>query len=159
LSSAEAADIPAGSKGKLPDNSSADALTMAIKSNDLIRALLQKNKRVMLRLHAMIFPKDNQEKSLEQLTDTFTFDTEGTIEVFKRPSRTYGALLAFQLMVGHGFKADMELMTKDLPKDRDGQAIDLSLFKVSERKCALQLPELVSANKSTTGKAGPSLST
>jgi hypothetical protein len=36
LSSAEATDIPAGSKGKLPDNSSADALSMAIESGDLI---------------------------------------------------------------------------------------------------------------------------
>jgi hypothetical protein len=62
-------------------------------------------------------------------------------------------------MMGHGFKADMELMTKELPKDQDGQAIDLSLFKVSARKCAMQLVELVSANKSTTGRASPSLST
>jgi hypothetical protein len=59
----------------------------------------------------------------------------------------------------HGFKANMELMMKELPKDQDGQAIDLSLFKVLARKCALQLLELVSANKSTAGKAGPSLST
>jgi hypothetical protein len=110
---------------------------MAIEYGDLIRALLQKNKGVMSRLHAMIFPKANQEKTLEQLTDTFTVDTKVTIEVFKRTSRTYGALLAIQLMMGHGFKADMELMTKELPKDQDGQAIDLSLFKASARKCAL----------------------
>ncbi|KAK1615836.1 hypothetical protein QYE76_021353 [Lolium multiflorum] len=155
----EAADIPAQSKGKLPDNSYADVLTMAIESDNLIRALLQKNKRFMLRLHAMIFPKANQEKSLEQLTNTFAVDTEGIIEVFKRTSHTYDALLAFQLMMGHGFKDDMELMMKELPKDQDGQAIDLSLFEVSTRKCALQLLELVSANKSTAGKAGPSLST
>jgi hypothetical protein len=107
----------------------------------------------------MIFPKANQEKTLEQLTDTFTVDTKVTIEVFKRTSRTYGALLAIQLMMGHGFKADMELMTKELPKDQDGQAIDLSLFKTSVRKCALQLLELVSAKQSTARKAGPSLST
>jgi hypothetical protein len=113
----------------------------------------------MSTLHAMIFPKANQEKSLEELTDTFSVDTEGTIDVFKRTSHTYGALLAFQLMMGHDFKADMELMTKELPKDQDGQAIDLSLFKVSARKCAMQLVELVSANKSTTGRASPSLST
>ncbi|KAK1647968.1 hypothetical protein QYE76_065773 [Lolium multiflorum] len=76
----EVADIPAGSKGKLPDNSSADALSMAIESSDLIRPLLQKTKGVMSRLHAMIFPKVNQEKLLEQLTDTFAVDTKGTIE-------------------------------------------------------------------------------
>ncbi|KAK1664306.1 hypothetical protein QYE76_052465 [Lolium multiflorum] len=119
----EAANIPAGPRGKLPDNSSADALSMAIESDDLIRALLQKNKGAMSRLHAMIFPKANHEKSLEQLTDAFVVDTEVTIE------------------------------------DQDGQAIDLSLIKASAHKCALQLLELVSANKSTAGKARPSLST
>jgi hypothetical protein len=62
-------------------------------------------------------------------------------------------------MMGHGFKADMELMKKEPPKDQDGQAIDLSLFKASACKCALQILELVSSNKSTAGKAGPSLST
>jgi hypothetical protein len=51
----------------------------------------------MLRLHAMIFPKANQEKSPEQLTNTFAVHTEGTIEVCKHTSRTYGSLLAFQL--------------------------------------------------------------
>jgi tripartite-type tricarboxylate transporter receptor subunit TctC len=132
---------------------------MAIESGDLVRALLQKNKAVMSRLHAMIFPKADEEKSLEQLTDAFVVDTEATIEVFKRTSRTYDALLAFQLMMGYEFKADMEMMTKELSKDQDGQAIDMSLFKASARKCTLQLLGLVSANKSSTGKDGPSLST
>jgi hypothetical protein len=77
---------------------------MAIESGDLVRALLQKNKAVMSRLHAMIFPKADKEKSLEQLTDAFTVDVEGTIEAFKRTSRTYDALLAFQLMMGHCLK-------------------------------------------------------
>jgi hypothetical protein len=107
----------------------------------------------------MIFPKANKEKLLGQVMDTFAVDTEGTIEVFKHTSRTYIALLAFQLSMGHGVKDGMELMMIELPNDQDGQAIDLSLFKASARKCALQLFELVSANKSTAGRAGPSLST
>jgi hypothetical protein len=90
---------------------------MTIESRKLIQALLQKNKEVMSRMHAMIFPKANQEKTLEQLTDAFVVDTKDTIEVFKRTSRTYGAFLAFQLMMGYGFKADMERMLKELPKD------------------------------------------
>jgi hypothetical protein len=61
--------------------------------------------------------------------------------------------------MGHDFKAEMELLTKELPKDQDGQAIDLILFKVSVRKCALQLLELVLANKPAAGGAAPSLST
>ena len=80
---------------------------MAIESGDLVRALLQKNKAVLSRLHAMIFPKADQQKTLGQLADTFSVNTEGTIEVFKRTSRTYGALLAFQLLMGHDFKVDM----------------------------------------------------
>ncbi|KAK1677041.1 hypothetical protein QYE76_037889 [Lolium multiflorum] len=78
--------------GKLPDNSSVDALSMAIESGDLIHALLQKNKGVMSRLHAMIFPKADQEKSLEQLMDTFVVDIEGTIEVAPVPSFAEGSL-------------------------------------------------------------------
>ena len=152
---AEAADIPAGALDKLPDNSPIDALTLTLESSKLIQALLQKNKGVMLKLHSMIFPKADQNKTLEQLTDVFAVDTKEIIEVFKRTSRTYGALLAFQLMMGHGFQADMEQMSKELPKERDGQLIDLSAYKTSARKCALQLLELVSANKSA---AGPSLS-
>jgi hypothetical protein len=74
---------------------------------------------------------------LGQLTDTFSVDTEGAIEVFKRTSRTYVALLAFQHLMGHSFKAEMELLTKELPNNQDRQAIDLSLFKVSAHKCAL----------------------
>ncbi|KAK1650289.1 hypothetical protein QYE76_068094 [Lolium multiflorum] len=85
----EAADIHASSVGKSPVDSSADALSLAIKSGDLVRALLKKNKAVMSRLHAMIFPKANQENILGKLTDTFFVDTEGTIEVFKRGSCTF----------------------------------------------------------------------
>jgi hypothetical protein len=61
--------------------------------------------------------------------------------------------------MGHDFKAEMELLTKELPKGQDGLAIDLSPFKVSAHKCALQLLELVSANKPAAGGAFPSFST
>ena len=91
--------------------------------------------------------------------DTFSVDIEGIIEVFKRTSRTYGALLAFQLLMGYGFKADMELLTTELPKDQDGLAIDLSPFSVPARKCARQLLDLVEANKPAADGPAPSLST
>jgi hypothetical protein len=117
LISAEATDIPSNSVGKLPDGSSANAISLVIEFSDLVQALLQKNKAVMSRLHAMILPKADQEKTLGQLTDTFFINTEGTIDVLNRTSRTYDALLAFQLLMGHGFKAEMELLTKELPKD------------------------------------------
>jgi hypothetical protein len=132
---------------------------MAIESGDLIRPFLQKNKAVLSRFHAMIFPKADQKKTLEQLVSTFFIDTEGIIEVFKRTSRTYGALLAFQLLMGYGFKADMVSLTTELPKDQDGLAIDLSPFSVPARKCARHLLDLVEVNKSSAGGAAPSLST
>ncbi|KAK1683400.1 hypothetical protein QYE76_044248 [Lolium multiflorum] len=58
-----------------------------------------------------------------------------------------------ELLMGHEFKAEMELLTKELPKDQDGLAIDLSPFKASACKCMLQLLELAA------GVASPSLST
>ena len=129
---------------------------MALASHQLTRKLLEKGKGALARMHLMIFPKIKQDKTLGQLIDAFAVDTKEVIEVFKRTSRTYGALLAFQLMMGHGFKANIEEMTKELPKGQDGQFVDLSAFKTSALNCARQLLELVSSRKTS---AGPSLST
>jgi hypothetical protein len=52
--------------------------------------------------------------------------------------------------MGHGFKADVEQISKELPKEQDGQLSDLSIHKSSALKCARQLLELVSTNKSAT---------
>jgi phosphoenolpyruvate synthase/pyruvate phosphate dikinase len=141
---------------KIPNNSPANGVSMTLASHQLTRELLEKGKGAMARMHSMIFPKINQDKTLGQLIDAFAVDTKEVIEVFKRTSRTYGALLAFQLMMGHGFKADIEEMSKELPKEQDGRFIDLSIFKTSALKCARQLLELVSSRKTS---AGPSLST
>jgi hypothetical protein len=66
--------------------------------------------------------------------DAFSVNTDDAIEVFKRTSCLYGALLVFLLLMGYGFEADMELLTKELPKDKDGAAIDLSSFSRPECK-------------------------
>jgi hypothetical protein len=108
---AEAADIPAEALEKLPNNSSANALSLTLESHKLVQDLLQKGKGAMARMHSMIFPKIDQNKTLGQLIDTFAINTKEVIDVFKRTSRTYGALLAFQLMMGHGFKANIEAMS------------------------------------------------
>jgi phosphoenolpyruvate synthase/pyruvate phosphate dikinase len=129
---------------------------MVLATHQLTRELLDKGKGALARMHSMIFPKVKQEKTLGQLIDAFAVDTKEVIEVFKRTSRTYGALLAFQLMMGYGFKADIEEMTKELPKEKDGRFVDLSAFTASARTCARQLLELVSSGKTS---AGPSLST
>jgi hypothetical protein len=61
--------------------------------------------------------------------------------------------------MGYGFNADMESVTTELPKDKDGLAIDLSPFSVPARKCVRQLLDLVEANKPSAGGAAPSMST
>jgi sRNA-binding carbon storage regulator CsrA len=90
-----AADISADYVGKLRADSVADAISMAIESGEFVRSLLQKNKAVLSRFHAMIFPKADQNKTLGHLVGAFSVDTEGIIEVFKHTSHNYGALLAF----------------------------------------------------------------
>jgi hypothetical protein len=144
---AEATDILAHASDKLPDNSPVDALSLTLESIKLIQALLHKNKGVMSKMHSMIFPKADQNKTLDQ---------RRLSRYSNVLSHTYDALLVFQIMRGHGFKDDIEQMSKELPKEQDGQLIDLSGHKASMLKCARQLLELVSANKSATG---PSLST
>nr|XP_051221006.1 uncharacterized protein LOC127339167 [Lolium perenne] len=129
---------------------------MVLATHQLSRELLDKGKGALARMHSMIFPKAKQEKTLGQLIDAFAVDTKEVIEVFKRTSRTYGALLAFQLMMGYGFKADIEEMTKELPKEKDGRLVNLSAFTASARTCARQLLDLVSSGKAS---AGPALST
>jgi hypothetical protein len=128
---------------------------MTLKSHQLIQDLLQKGKGAMARMHSMIFPKIDQNKTLGQLIDAFAINTREVLEVFKCTSRTYGALLAFQLMMGHGFKANIEEMSKELPKEQDGQLVDLGAFKISALKYVCQLLELVSAKKLSIG---PSMS-
>jgi hypothetical protein len=154
-----AAHIDANTVGKLLADSAADAISLAVESGELVRVVLQKNKAVFSRFHAMIFPEADQNRPLGQLVDTFSVDIEGIIEVFKCASRTYGALLAFPLLMGYGFKADMESLRMELPKDQDGLAIDLSPFSAPTRKCARQLLDLVKANKPTAVGPAPSLST
>jgi hypothetical protein len=90
-----AAGIPANTVGKPLDDSAADAISLAVDSVELVRVLLQKSKAVLSRFHAMIFLKADQNKTLGQLVDAFTVDTECIIEVFKYTSRTNGTLLAF----------------------------------------------------------------
>jgi phosphoenolpyruvate synthase/pyruvate phosphate dikinase len=153
---AEAASIPATALDKVPSNSPANGVSMVLATHQLTRELLDKGKGALARMHSMIFPKAKQEKTLGQLIDAFAVDTKEVIEVFKRTSRTYGALLAFQLMMGYGFKADIEEMTKELPKEKDGRLVNLSAFTASARTCARQLLDLVSSGKAS---AGPSLST
>jgi hypothetical protein len=50
----------------------------------------------------MMFPKLDQNKTLGEMADTFFIDSSEAIEVLKRRSRLYGAVLTFQLLMGTG---------------------------------------------------------
>jgi hypothetical protein len=84
---------------------------------------------------------------LGELVNTFFVDTDDTIEVLKRHSRLYGALLAFQLLMGYSFEANMERLTKALPTNQDGSTVKLDLYSVPVCRCACQLLKLVEDQK------------
>jgi hypothetical protein len=106
-----------------------------------------------------MFPKVDQNKTLGELANTFFVDSSSAIEVLKRRSCLYGAVLAFQLLMGHGFESDLERMNKALPEDADGSPVDLGLFNDSARVCASQLLKLVDDDKNkTASETAPSSS-
>ena len=136
-----------------------DAVSFAMASNEQTRELLTKTKATLAKLYGLVFPKLNQKKTLGELTEAFFVDHANPIEVLKRSSRIFGALLAFQLLMGHEIGVDFEEMSKVLPTKEDGSAIDLSQFTKRARECARQFIELVEANKKKkTNKATSSAS-
>jgi hypothetical protein len=155
-----AADMPVDRTSKLRVNSMSDAISLVVDSSELVHALLQKTRAALKRFFALVFLKLDQDKTLEQLVDVFFINTDGTIEVLKRNSRLYGALLPFQLLMGYGFKADMELMTKVLPKNKDGAAVDLGTFSGLALNWVRQILKLVEAHKKqAAAENAPSAST
>ena len=139
--------MPVNRTKRLRVDSMSDALSFAMDSSDQVQELLKKAKGALSRLFSLMFPKLDQEKTLEELVNAFFIDTNNTIEVLKRRSCLYGALLAFQLLMGYGFEADMERLTKALPKNEDGSTVDLGLYSEPARKCACQLLKLVEDQK------------
>ncbi|KAK1610948.1 hypothetical protein QYE76_034621 [Lolium multiflorum] len=82
----EAADIPVDALDKVPNNSPANSVSMTLAAHQLTRELLDKGKGAMARMHSMIFPKINQDKTLGQLLDAFAVDTKEVIEIFPVPA-------------------------------------------------------------------------
>ncbi|KAK1666362.1 hypothetical protein QYE76_054521 [Lolium multiflorum] len=63
-------------------------MPITLASHHLVEDLLRKGKGVMARMHLMIFPKINQNKTLGQLIDAFAANTHEVIEVFPVPAFT-----------------------------------------------------------------------
>jgi hypothetical protein len=136
-----------------------DALSFAAESSDQIQDILKKTKGALSKLFSMMFPKLDQNKSLGEMADTFFVDSFDGIEVLKRRSRLYGAVLTFQLLMGHGFGYDLEQLSKSLPMDANGCPVDLDPFKQSLLSCANRLLKLVDDdNKKDASEAAPSSS-
>jgi hypothetical protein len=139
-----ATDMHVDCANMLQVDSMSDAISFVVDSNAQIKELLKKAKGALSKLFLLIFLKLDQEKTLGELVNDFFIDTDGTIEVLKRhSSRLYGALLTFQLLMGYGFEAKMERLTKALSRNEDGSIINLGLYSDLTRRCARQLLKLV----------------
>ncbi|KAK1663891.1 hypothetical protein QYE76_052050 [Lolium multiflorum] len=139
----EAADITISRRHQLREDSTVAALSLAAESNVQVLGLLQKTKGALSRLYSMIFPKMKQDKTLDEMADAFLVDPSEPVEVLKRRSRLVGAVLTFQLLMGHGMGSELEKFSKALPVDDDNHLVDLEPFKRSAITCANQLLKLV----------------
>jgi hypothetical protein len=151
------ADMPVDHTNKLRVDSMSHVLSFVVDSNQQIQELLKKAKGALSKLFLLMFPKLDQNKTLGKLANTFFVDSSSAIEVLKRLSRLYRAVLTFQLLMGHGFKSDLELLSKALAADTDGSPVDLGPFNESTCVCASQLLNLVDdEKKKTTSETAPS---
>ncbi|KAK1682543.1 hypothetical protein QYE76_043391 [Lolium multiflorum] len=121
----KAADTTFTRARMLREDSTADALSLATESNVQVLGLLQKAKGALSRLYSMIFPKAKQVKTLGELADVFLVDPSEPVEVLKRCNRLFGAVLTFQLLMGHGMGSELEELSKALPVDDDNHLVDL----------------------------------
>jgi hypothetical protein len=124
-----------------------DALSLAAESNVQVLGLLQRTKGALSRLFSMIFPRMKQDKTLGEMADAFLVDPSEPVEVLKRRSRLFGAVLTFQLLMGHGLGSELEKLSKALPVDDNNCLINLEPFKQSAVICANQLLKLVDEAK------------
>ncbi|KAK1677549.1 hypothetical protein QYE76_038397 [Lolium multiflorum] len=135
----EAANITVSRRHQLREDSTADALSLAAESRSLDS---EKSKGALSKLYSMIFPKMNLDKTLDEMAEAFLVDPSEP-EVLKRRSRLIGAVLTFQLLMGHGMGSELEEFSKALPVDDENHLVDLEPFKRSAMTCANRLLKLV----------------
>ncbi|KAK1607581.1 hypothetical protein QYE76_031254 [Lolium multiflorum] len=149
-----AADRPVNRACKLREDSMSDALSLATVSNNQVQGLLQKTKGALSKLFSMMFPKLSQNKTLGEMAATFFVESSEAIGVLKRRSRLFGAVLTFQLLMGHGM--ELERLSKALPVGANECLVNLEPFKQSAVICANQLLKLVDEEKTkAASKAAP----
>jgi hypothetical protein len=91
-----------------------------------------------------------QDKTLSEMAESFLIDPSEPVEVLKRRSRLFGAVLTFQLLMGHGLVSELAKFFEALPVDDNGHLINLEPFKQSAVTCANQLLKLVDEAKTKT---------
>nr|XP_051197352.1 uncharacterized protein LOC127310747 [Lolium perenne] len=149
-------DMPVNRRSKLRVDSMSDALSFATESSDQLQGLLKKAKGALSKLFSMMFPKLDQNKTLGEMAENFFVESSDAIEVLKRRSRLYGAVLTFQILMGHGLGSDLEKLSKALPVDADNRLVDLEPFKQSSMLCANRHLKLVEEDKNkTASEAAP----
>ena len=74
-------------------------VSFAADSADKVRALVAEAKAALAHLHKLVLPKLPQDKSLHDLAETFIIKEKTAVEVLKRNSKIYGAVLALQLLL------------------------------------------------------------
>ncbi|KAM0925266.1 hypothetical protein ACQ4PT_004298 [Festuca glaucescens] len=79
-----AADMPVDRTSRLRVDSMSDTISFAVDSSDQIQRLLKKTKGALSKLLSLLFPKLDQEKTLEELVNVFFVDSNSTVEVLKR---------------------------------------------------------------------------
>jgi hypothetical protein len=132
---------------KLQEDSMSDALSLTTDSNNQVQGLLQKTKGALSKLFSMMFPKLSQNKTLGEMADTFFIESSEAIEVLKRRSHLFGAVLTFQLLMGHGVGSDLEKLSNALPVNANKCLVSLEPFKQLALICANQLLKLVDEEK------------
>ena len=159
LIASAAADIPVNRADDLQVKAMDDPVSFAAQSVARVQTLVTKAKGALSTMFGLVFPTLPQDKSFEEMAQTFIANGGSRIEVLKRTSRILGALLAFQLLMGYGVEADFEAMLLDLPKAADGTEVDLTQFTARARECARQLISLAEVGKAkNVGKDTPSAS-
>jgi hypothetical protein len=134
-----------------------DALSFATESSNQLQDLLKKTKGALSRLFLMMFLKLDQNKILGEMAETFFVESSDAIEVLKRHSHLDGAVLTFQLLMGHGLSSELEKFSKELPVDDDGCLVNLKSFKQFLVLCPNRLLQLADEDKKkTASEAAPS---
>ena len=154
-----AADIPINRADAQQVKAMDDPASFAAEAVVRVQTLVVKAKTALSTMFGLVFPKLPQEKSLEEMAQAFIANGCSKFEVHKRTSRTLGAVLAFQILMGYGIEANFESMLAELPKLADGTEVDLAQFTARARVCARQLIGLADADKAkNVGKDTPSAS-